>query len=112
MKSGSYFLVATLMVVGLFLTSSPASAWPDAMPHYGSSSSPCSSSVHMVNGTHTGTAYTFTLCRAASNADSWKAQLINAVTLVPLASCGLPNQQAVSEKKFSCTDIPAGTYLA
>jgi hypothetical protein len=113
MKSESYFFVATLMVVGFFFTSSPAdSAWPDAMPSYGSSGSPCTSAVHMVDKTHIGTAYTFTVCRALSNASEWKVQLINTGTLQPLAGCGLPQQAAVDEKTFSCTGIPAGTYLA
>lgn len=114
MKAGSYFLVATLMavVVSLFLTASPASA-SDTMPHYGNTS-PCNGG-HMVNGTHTGAGnYTFRLCKALSTAVSWKAQLINVVTLMPLPNCGLPEQATTPEKTFTCTttQIPAGTYLA
>jgi hypothetical protein len=113
MKSRSYCLVAMLMVVGLFFTSSLASAWPDTMPHHGRSASLCSTQLHMVNGTHTGSGqYTFRLCRAASTATFWKAQLINVMTMVPLASCQLPYQQAVNEITFNCNGIPKGTYIA
>lgn len=111
MKAGSYCLVATLMIVGLFLTVRPASA-TDPMPHYGNAN-PCDS--HMVNGTHTGTGqYTFRLCKHSSTAATWKAQLINVVTLVPLTTCVLPWQATQVEKTFTCTgaQIPAGTYLA
>ena len=115
MKTGSYFLVAIFMavVVTLFLTANPASAW-DTMPHYGNAN-PCTSGGHMVNGTHTGAgSYTFRLCRGNSTAATWRAQLINVVTLVPLTTCVLPWQATQPETTFTCTgpSIPAGTYLA
>ena len=116
MKAGSYFLITTLMavVVTLFLTANPDSASAsDTMPHYGTTTSACSN--HMVSGTHTGAGpFTFRLCKALSNANYWKAQLINVQTLVPLTNCGLPNEATQNQRDFTCTaiQIPAGTYLA
>ena len=110
MKSGSYFLFATLMVVGLFLTSSPASAWSDAMPHYGKGG--CGS--HMQNPTHVGTSpYTFYLCKATSQATSWTAFLTNKVTGITLSNCGVTKQLVPTNgiSTFRCS-VPPGAYIA
>jgi len=110
-------LVAILMavVVNFFLSASPASAFNnDTMPHYGDAN-PCSNGGHMVNNTHTGTgSYTFRLCKAFSNAQYWKAQLIDVVTLIPLTTCGLAKEVTINDKTFTCAAnaIPTGTYLA
>ena len=109
MKASTYLVVAGLMVVGVLSISSPASAWSDTMAHYGSSSA-CSG--HMVNPTHTGgTTYTFTLCVANSQATSWSASLINSQTFVAIPNCGLTNAP-VATKQFTCTGMPAGSYIA
>ena len=119
MKSGSYCLVITLMVVGLFLASSPASM-ADSMPHYATSSSSCPNYVHMVTGTHTGANPTFRLCIGSSNANYWQVSLKNPVTLQIAPNCQLPYQQAADNATFTCTvsaagtpgTLPPGTWLA
>ncbi len=110
MKAGSYFLVATLIVVGLFLTASPASAWNDAMPHYGNGG--CSS--HMLNPTHVGHAsFRFYLCKASSQATSWTAYLTNKQSGITLSGCGVTSITVPDNgiSTFDCT-VPTGVYTA
>ena len=110
MKSGSYFLVATLMIVGLLLTSNPALAWPDAMPHFGDGG--CLS--HMRNPTHVGKSpYKFYLCKANSQSISWTAYIRNKVTGFKPSNCGVTNQQVPANgiSTFTCS-VPAGAYTA
>jgi hypothetical protein len=115
MKAGSYFLVATFMavVVTLFLTASPASAWPDnTMPHFGKTTPPntCAND-HMINGQRIGAAYTFMLCKANSQANNWAAFIkrVNGPTI-----CSVPMQAVPPSgtRTFPCSPIPAGTYTA
>lgn len=112
MKAGNCFLVATLMVVGLLLTVGTASAWPDSvMPHYGKGQTDCSQG-HMINGTHIGASYTFVMCKANSQANTWGASIkkIGGPTV-----CSLPMQAvpAGGKKLLLCNAIPTpGTYTA
>lgn len=108
MKACRYLLFAGLMVVGLLFYADPALAWNDTMPHFGNGG--CSS--HMVNPTHVGTSsYTFYMCVANSQADTWTAYLTNKVTGVRLTNCGLPLQAVNGDATFQCT-VPSGIYTA
>lgn len=122
MKSGSYCLVTALMVVGLFLTSSPASR-ADSMPHYTGNNSCSGNYLHMVDRTRTGTNPTFMVCVDGSNATFWKASLKNPTTLQIVDNCQLLYQQTpqppspTNSATFSCGGpppgtIPSGTWLA
>ena len=111
MRKGSYFLVATLMVVGLLLTAGTASAWPNStMPHFGKSQTDCSED-HMIPGTHVGASYTFVLCKANSQANTWGASIkkIGGSTVCSLSMQAVP---ADGKKLLPCSGIPTGTYTA
>lgn len=111
MKASTYLLSAGLMVVGLLLTADPSSAqWSDSMPHYGSDSS-CTA--HMVKGTHLGTNYTFTMCRALSSADTWGASIIkNGTTPTTICFVDLHQVPTSGVDSVPCSPIPSGVYTA
>lgn len=106
MKTSTYLLLTSLMVVGLLLNAGPALAWPsDNMPHVGQTSA-CIA--HLPSGTHLGATYTFRLCVGNSQATTWSATVIRQ-NGTPLTGCGLDNQP-VSVNNFTCTGIPTGVY--
>jgi hypothetical protein len=110
MRTGGLFLPAALMLTVILVMSGAASAFSDAMPHYGNGG--CAS--HMVNPTHTTAApYIFYVCQGTSGATYWTTYLTNRVTGVKLAGCGFTNQQVPAQgyATFNCT-VPAGTYTA
>ena len=105
-KTRTYFLVACLMLVGLFFMTDPAAAI-DTSTH--SENSTCTT--HLP-ATITGPNFTFTFCQAGSAATSWSAEIRNSANGLiatcnpnPLAWTSIPppNQQIV------CTNLPFGT---
>ena len=111
MKASAYLLVVGLMVVGFLLSASPVLAFPsDAMPHYGKSQTNCSQD-HMVTGTRVGTSYTFVLCKANSQANTWGASITkkNGPTICSLAIQPVPGS---GYTLVPCPSIPTGIYTA
>jgi len=111
MKISVYHFFPGLMAVGLLLTADPASAWPDnTMPHYGKTQNNCAND-HMISGTHVGASYTFTMCKANSQASIWGASIkrVGGPTV-----CSAPMQAVPGNgtRTFLCSSIPAGTYTA
>jgi hypothetical protein len=108
MKTGTFFLLASLMLVGLLLAAGSAAAWSGTDAHFATSGN-CAS--HVTEPTHTfvGSSFTFNLCRANSQATKWRVQMLNYLSQ-PITTCSniTPPSQltAVSTPlTFTCTGL-------
>jgi hypothetical protein len=72
MKTGTYFLLAILILVA----ASPAVAWNDTTVHYATTSG-CTAHVNTPTHNFQGASFTFNLCRADSQATAWRVQMLD-----------------------------------
>ena len=125
MKTGTYFLVASLMLLGgLLLTANPTlAAWADpSMPYNNqdsgsTSTSPglCSDTSHMDDPTQLGSPVpVFKLCKANSGATQWYLEIKK--DFAPfLLVCSWPMVNVADQSTFSspsCTIPTTGYYRA
>ena len=109
MKKRLSFLIPALVVYGLLLLPFTVYAWPDAMPHHaigsGTASSNCGGS-HLVDPTNLGpNNVTFRICKAASGATEWSAEIRKDVSPYPLVAGCVLSRRAVTgtEATFTCS---------
>src|SRR5262245_53312932 len=115
MKKVLLFLIPALVSYSLLLLHFTTDAWSDTMPHHavgsGTASSSCSS--HSVDPTNLGpNNVTFKICKAASGATEWAAEIRKDVSPYPLVTGCVLSRRAVSgtEATFSCSVPTAGNY--
>lgn len=109
MKTGTYFLLAILMLVGLLLGAGPAAAWSDTNAHAATNNT-CVNHVPSIIYGRAG--YTFTFCKAGSAATSWMAEIRNSSNYL-ITTCA-PNPTVwtplpPNDTKITCTSLPVGT---
>lgn len=109
MKTGTYFLLAILMLLGLLLGADPAAAWSDTKPHAATNNTCVTHIPSIINGKN---GYTFTFCRAGSAATSWMAEIRdssnNLITACTPNTGGWTNLPP-NYKAITCTSLPVGT---
>jgi hypothetical protein len=107
MRSGTYFLIASLMLVGLLLAAGPAAAWSGTDAHYATDSS-CNIHVTTPTQTFQGGSFTFNLCQANSQATKWRVQMLNYLNQ-PITTCApTPPSQLTNVQTpltFTCTGL-------
>ena len=115
MKRGQFDLIFSLVLFALLMVDVPTYAWSDTMPHHangsGTASSSCSS--HMSDPTNLGpNNVTFRICKAASGATEWAAEIRKDVSPYPLVTGCVLSRRAVSgtEVTFTCSVPTAGNY--
>ena len=107
MKTGTYFLLASLMLVGLLLAAGSAAALSGTFPHYATAGN-CANHVTEPTHTFTGGSFTFILCQGNSQATKWRVQMLNYLNQ-PITTCTPtpPSQltNVVSPLTFTCTGL-------
>jgi hypothetical protein len=115
MKKGLLFLIPALAFCGLLLLTFTNDVWSDTMPHHAAGSGTASSSCgsHLADPTNLGpNNVTFKICKAASGATEWAAEIRKDVSPYPLVTGCVLSRRAVSgtEATFSCSVPTAGNY--
>jgi hypothetical protein len=107
MKTGTYFLLASLMLLGLLLAAGSAAAWSGTDAHYATTNS-CNTHVTEPTQTFVGGSFTFNLCQANSQATKWRVQMLNYLNQ-PITTC-TPTPPSVltnvsTPLTFNCTGL-------
>jgi hypothetical protein len=108
MKTGTCFLLASLMLISLLLAADPAAALSDTKPHYATATN-CTT--HVATPTHyfQGPSFQFNLCRGKSQATLWRVQILNYMNQ-PITTCApSPPRQLTAVTPtpitFTCTGL-------